>query len=114
MMADWEASARLCAAKFRADHARYIDDPAFEELVQALKDASREFCKFWRRHEVAYSGVGRKELRHPVAGTLVFEHAAFHPTEEPEQRMILYTPVPGTETAEKMRSLCGELELAAA
>ncbi len=114
MMADWEHAARLCAAKFRADHARYIDDPAFDELVQALKDASREFCKFWRRHEVAYSGVGRKELRHPVAGTLVFEHAAFHPTEEPEQRLILYTPVPGTETAEKMRSLCGELELAAA
>ncbi len=114
MMADWEASARLCAAKFRADHARYIDDPAFEELVQALKDTSREFCRFWRRHEVAYSGVGRKELRHPVVGTLVFEHAAFHPTEEPEQRLILYTPVPGSGTAEKMAELCGELELAAA
>jgi transcriptional regulator with XRE-family HTH domain len=107
MMSDWEASARLCVAKFRADHARYIDDPAFEGLVEALRQASREFCRYWRRHEVAYSGAGRKELRHPVAGTLVFEHAAFHPTEEPEQRLILYTPVPGTGTAEKLRELCG-------
>src|SRR5579871_2678420 len=108
LMTDWEASARTCVAKFRADHARHLDDPAFEELVQALRGASRDFCRFWKRHEVARTGSGRKELHHPQAGPLIFEHAVFHPTDEPEQRLILYTPVPGTGTAEKLEALCAE------
>jgi hypothetical protein len=59
----------------------------------------------WKRHEVARSGEGRKELHHPVAGRLVFEHAVFNPVEAPEQRLILYTPVAETGTAEKLETL---------
>jgi hypothetical protein len=44
-----------------------------------------------------------------VAGTLLFEHSAFHPVDEPEQRLILYSPVPGTGTAEKIAELCAEV-----
>lgn len=108
LMTDWEAAARVAVAKFRADHARHLDDPAFDHLVQALRQASREFCRAWKRHEVAQAVNGRKELHHPLAGPLVFEHAAFHPVDEPEQRLILYTPVPGTGTAEKVEELCAE------
>jgi transcriptional regulator with XRE-family HTH domain len=105
MFADWERGIRLAAAKFRADSARYIGDPSFEELIQSLRQASPEFCKVWKRHEVARSGEGRKVLRHPVAGTLVFEHAVFNPAEAPEQRLILYTPVPEEETPAKLSRL---------
>ena len=110
LMGDWEEGARICVAKFRADHARYLGDPAFEALIAALRQTSREFCRAWKRHEVAHSGSGRKELHHPEAGTLSFEHAAFHPVDEPEQRLILYSPVPGTGTAEKLEALCAEPE----
>lgn len=106
MMPDWEQSARICAAKFRADHARHLGDPAFEELVSSLRQNSREFCRLWKRHEVASSGAGRKELRHPQVGPLSFEHAVFHPVDEPEQRLVLYSPVPDTGTAEKLEELC--------
>jgi transcriptional regulator with XRE-family HTH domain len=106
LMADWDASARICVAKFRADHARHLGDPAFEELIGALRQTSREFCRAWKRHEVAQSGTGRKELNHAEAGLLIFEHAAFHPVDDPEQRLILYSPVPGTATAEKLEELC--------
>ena len=106
LMTDWEAAARTCVAKFRADHARHLDDPSFEELVLALRGASREFCRYWKRHEVSRASGGRKELRHAEAGSLIFEHAVFHPVDEPEQRLILYTPVPGTGTAEKLEQLC--------
>jgi transcriptional regulator with XRE-family HTH domain len=105
MFADWERGIRLAAAKFRADSARYIGDPSFEELIQSLRQASPEFCKVWKRHEVARSGEGRKELRHPVAGTLVFEHAVFNPAEAPEQRLILYTPASEEETPAKLSRL---------
>jgi transcriptional regulator with XRE-family HTH domain len=105
MFADWEHSCRLCAAKFRADSARHIGDPSFEQLIETLLSASPEFRKAWKRHEVARVGEGRKVLHHPVGGTLVFDHAVFHPVEAPEQRLILYTPTGQDDTRERLSHL---------
>jgi transcriptional regulator with XRE-family HTH domain len=111
MFTDWDRGARLAAAKFRADSAHHLGDPSFEELIHALRQSSPEFCKAWKRHEVARGGEGRKELRHPVEGMLVFEHAVFNPVEAPEQRLILYSPLPEEDTPAKLERL---LEHAAA
>jgi transcriptional regulator with XRE-family HTH domain len=111
MFTDWDRSARLMVAKFRADSARHLGDPTFEELIHALRQSSPEFCKEWKRHEVARAGEGRKELRDPVEGMLVFEHAVFNPLEVPEQRLILYSPLPEHDTPAKLERL---LERAAA
>ena len=105
LMPDWERGSRLLVAKFRADSARHIGDPEFEQLIHALRQSSPEFCRAWKRHEVASSGEGRKTMRHPVASTMVFEHAVFNPVEAPEQRLILYSPVPDTGTTEKLAKL---------
>ena len=35
----------------------------------------------------------------------MFEHAVFHPAEAPEQRLILYTPVPEEDTPAKLAEL---------
>jgi transcriptional regulator with XRE-family HTH domain len=105
MFTDWERGARLAVARFRADSARHLGDPSFEELIAALRKSSPEFCKAWKRHEVARTGAGRKELRHPTEGAMVFEHAVFHPTEYPEQRLILYSPLPEHDTPAKLARL---------
>jgi transcriptional regulator with XRE-family HTH domain len=105
LFADWPEGSRLAVAKFRADSARHLGDPGFEELISALKHSSQDFCRAWKRHEVAHQGQGRKEIRHPVAGTMLFEHAVFHPADFPEQRLILYSPVAGTDTAAKLQRL---------
>jgi transcriptional regulator with XRE-family HTH domain len=105
MFTDWERSSRLLVAKFRADSARHLGDPEFEELIAALRQSSPEFCRAWKRHEVAYTGEGRKDLHHPVVGMLSFSHAVFHPAEESEQRLVLYSPLPENETAEKLARL---------
>jgi transcriptional regulator with XRE-family HTH domain len=105
MLTDWEESSRLLVAKFRADSARHLGDPEFEELVHALRQSSAEFCNEWKRHEVAQTGEGRKELRHPDAGLLAFAHAVFHPAEAPEQRLILYSPLPDYDTPAKLAAL---------
>jgi transcriptional regulator with XRE-family HTH domain len=107
LMVDWERGSRLLVAKFRADSARYLGDPQFEQLIAALRQSSPEFCRAWKRHEVARGGEGRKELRHPEAGTLVFSHAVFHPSEAPEQRLILYSPLPDEDTPAKLARLLG-------
>jgi transcriptional regulator with XRE-family HTH domain len=102
---DWARSTRLLAAKFRADSARHIGDPEFEQLINTLRKSSPEFCKEWKRHEVARTSVGRKEVDHPVVGRLVFEHAVFNPGDAPEQRMILYSPQPEEDTPAKLALL---------
>ncbi len=102
---DWERSSRLLVAKFRADSARHLGDSEFEQLIHSLRQSSPEFCREWKRHEVARSGEGRKEIRHPIVGTMVFEHAVLSPGEAPEQRMILYSPLPDHDTPEKLARL---------
>jgi transcriptional regulator with XRE-family HTH domain len=105
LFTDWKRSIRLLVARFRADSAHHVGDPSFEELITALQASSPEFCKLWKRHEVADKGPGRKELNHPTAGRLLFEHAVFNPSEAPEQRLILYTPLPEEDTAAKLAEL---------
>lgn len=105
---DWEKSSRLLVAKFRADSARHLGDPEFEQLIHALRQSSPEFCKAWKRHEVSTAAPGRKDVRHPIAGPMAFEHAAFHPSEEPEQRLALYSPLPDHDTAAKLARLMEE------
>jgi transcriptional regulator with XRE-family HTH domain len=105
---DWEHSIRLMVARFRADSAHHVGDPSFEELISALNRSSPEFSKLWKRHEVAGTGAGRKEVNHPVAGRMVFEHAVFHPAESPEQRLALYSPLPDEDTPAKLARLLEE------
>ncbi len=102
---DWNASARLLVAKFRGDSARNIGDPVFEELISALESSSPEFRKLWKRHEVAGSGDGHKELTHPLVGPLAFDHAVFRHGESGELRLILYTPSCEHDTRAKLAEL---------
>ena len=105
MFTDWERSSRVLVAKFRADSARNLGDPAFESLIGALRKTSPEFCRAWKLHEVSDSGEGRKDLRHPTAGMLSFSHAVFHPAECTEQRLVLYSPLPDNDTPAKLARL---------
>jgi transcriptional regulator with XRE-family HTH domain len=102
---DWEQGARSLLARFRADSARNIGDPQFEELIEALREASPEFRRWWGRHEVARSGIRRKFVRHPKVGRMAFEHAIFKLEDAPEQRLILYSALPLEDTPEKLRKL---------
>lgn len=110
MFTDWERASRLLVAKFRADSARHLGDPAFEQLIQALRKSSPEFCREWKRHEVSRAGAGRKEINHPVVGTLVFEHAVFRPEEVLDQRLVLYSPVAEHDTPAKLAQLMEDVD----
>jgi transcriptional regulator with XRE-family HTH domain len=102
---DWEEGARRLVARFRAEAARHVGDPDFDDLISALQEGSPEFRKWWGLHEVATSGVGRKVIRHPEVGKLVFEHAVFRPQESPEQRLVLYSASSQSDTPAKLRKL---------
>jgi hypothetical protein len=101
---DWEIAARRLLARFRVAHAEHVGDPAFDSLVQRLLDGSPEFREWWPRHEVLGSGEGRKDIEHPVAGRLAFEHAVFLHAEATEQRLVLYSPR-DRDTADRLETL---------
>jgi transcriptional regulator with XRE-family HTH domain len=106
--ADWNEGSRRLVARFRAQAARHVGDPDFEDLINALKEGSAEFREWWELHEVASSGVGRKTLNHPEVGKLVFEHAVFHPQENLDQRLVLYSATPTANTPEKLKRLLAD------
>ena len=105
IMPDWDVSARHMLARFRADHAQHIGDPSFDSLIEALLRHSPDFRRWWPRHEVLSSGEGRKTLMHPIAGRLEFEHALFNHGGMPNQRLVLYSPLPEHDTPAKLASL---------
>lgn len=108
LFTDWTQGARQAVARFRADSARYVGDPDFEELIEASMDSSAEFSRWWKRHEVVRSGGGEKLLMHARAGEMLFDHAVFKLEESPEQRLLLYTPLRETGTEEKVRRLLSQ------
>jgi transcriptional regulator with XRE-family HTH domain len=105
MGAEWDRTARRQVARFRADYASHVGDPQFDKLVDSLLEQSPDFRNLWSRHEVASSGEGRKEINHPVAGKLFFEHAMFRHGENPEHRLLLYSPLPDGDTPAKLERL---------
>ena len=102
---DWEGHAKHVLAQFRASAGRHAGDPTFAKLVEDLKEASPEFRRWWPRHDVEGSPEGRKELDHAVAGRLVFEHTTFQLHDDPDLKMVLFTPLQDSDTPEKVRRL---------
>ncbi|MFE6776526.1 helix-turn-helix transcriptional regulator [Streptomyces sp. NPDC057702] len=101
----WEEAAREIVGQFRADAARYPDDPEFGRLARDLCAASPAFAGLWAEHPVGSAAQGAKTLDHPEAGELVFEYTTLPLPDLPGHRLLLYTPAPGTETAARLATV---------
>lgn len=93
---DWETMVRNTLAEFRAANARYPDDTGFEELIEDLKRVSPEFCRWWPHHDASSSLEGLKIMEHPTLGHLEFEHTTLQVPNDPNIRIMIYTPLAGT------------------
>jgi transcriptional regulator with XRE-family HTH domain len=101
---DWEMIAKGVIEQFRLDYAIYADDPRSQEVVENLLAASPLFRKLWEQHRVREFPEGLRELRHPVAGTLVLEPTVYAVIESPGLRVMLFTPF-DAQTAERIEAL---------
>ncbi|MGC0314393.1 transcriptional regulator with XRE-family HTH domain [Kitasatospora acidiphila] len=95
---------RLHVADLRAATARRADDPAAARLVARLTEASAEFRTLWELHEVAVRRRSRMRLRHELIGPIELDCQLLLDPES-DQRLELYTPPPGTDTAERLALL---------
>jgi transcriptional regulator with XRE-family HTH domain len=101
---DRERAARANVADLRATWARRRGDPAVRRLVEQLRRASPLFERLWAEHDVAVRHADRKRILHPTVGLLELDCEVLL-TPEQDQRLILHTAPPGTETAEKLELL---------
>ena len=105
LLVDWEANAKALLGRFRATCGKLVDDPWLVRFVGELKEQSEEFALWWPLHEIQGDAEMLKRLDHPSAGFLDFEVSLFDVADGSGLKLIAHTPLPGTETAEKMHSL---------
>ncbi|MBA2678668.1 MAG: helix-turn-helix domain-containing protein [Ktedonobacteraceae bacterium] len=102
---EWELVAQRVLAEFRADSVRYADDEWFKRLIADLQRVSPEFRAWWPRHDVLGRADARKDIEHPLVGCLMFEHTTLQVPTMPELKVMIYTPLPGTDTLAKLQQL---------
>jgi transcriptional regulator with XRE-family HTH domain len=96
---------RSYVAVLRLATGRHPHDPHGQELIDRLICASPEFASLWAEHDVApRPGPDRKTFLHPEVGRIELDCATLS-AENDSQILLVYTPTPGTESAERLRLL---------
>ncbi|WP_067458793.1 MmyB family transcriptional regulator [Actinomadura macra] len=98
------ALARESVADLRAAAGRYPGDPGIAALVAEVSERSALFAGLWAEGEVGIRRSGRKHMTHKVVGPLDL-HCDVLYVPERDQRVVLYTAVPGTPSHEAMKLL---------
>ncbi|SEP92945.1 Helix-turn-helix domain-containing protein [Streptomyces sp. yr375] len=99
--------ARGLVAQFRAQSARFPDDPEFDRIAESLCERSPHFAELWECHEVDDRHQNVRKIAHPQAGVMVFDRLVMRVPECPESLLTLYVAQPGTGLAEQSRGLVG-------
>ncbi|MFE6280918.1 helix-turn-helix transcriptional regulator [Streptomyces sp. NPDC057877] len=103
-VSDAEEFARTAALDLRAAAARYPDDPEVTELVAELLAGSPEFAELWAAHDVVATPTLCKTFRHPLVGPVPVNCDVLDIADR-DQRVVIYTAVPGSPAEEALRLL---------
>ncbi|MFD7660720.1 helix-turn-helix transcriptional regulator [Actinosynnema sp. NPDC059797] len=102
---DHPAQSRAFTADLRAAAARRdAKDTGASALVAGLLDRSAEFAGLWAEHDVAFRRDDRKRIAHPALG-LVEVNCLTLFSEDGRQRLLWFTPAPGTDSVDKLELL---------
>lgn len=89
----WDEDSRRFLAEFRADVGPRLDDPSVSDLVQRLQSVSPEFRDGWTGHRIEGFASRERVFHAPGVGDLSLEHHQLTPSDHPELRIVVYTPV---------------------
>jgi transcriptional regulator with XRE-family HTH domain len=95
---------RWFVADLRAVVGRRGHDPDVASTVANLLRYSPEFAQLWERHDVGLHRNDRKRIVHPTLGILDLNCLTLH-SEDGQQRLLWFTPPPGTGSAEQLELL---------
>jgi transcriptional regulator with XRE-family HTH domain len=103
LLIDWQHLAPHSLAMFRADSARYADDPDFLRLIDTLSRESPDFRHWWAKREILPPLAGHKRIRHPAFGPMTFEYTSFAVMGDQDLKLVVYTPLAEDRTQQKLR-----------
>lgn len=101
----WEATAPIVVAQYRAACSDSPEDEGFRVVVAEARERSPEFAELWGRRDIVPAGQVRKELEHPVAGTLCVESTQLRVPARPDLAIVLHIPLPDTGTEARLQWL---------
>lgn len=103
--ADHEAQSQAFVADLRAGAARRgSKDTEARSVIAELQERSTEFAELWARHDVAFRRRDRKRINHPELGLIDVSCLNLF-SEDGRQRLLWFTPTPGTSSAERLELL---------
>ena len=73
-------------------------------MITELREGSTEFASLWDRHDVAFRRRDRKRVNHPELG-LIDVNCLNLFSEDGRQRLLWFTPTPGTDSADLLELL---------
>jgi hypothetical protein len=94
LFTDWEHAAETTTAHLRSLAADTPDDPDVSALITELLDASPDFARLWRRHNVRQRRGEAKLFRHPQVGEFTLTNEALYLPDG--QRISIYQAEPGS------------------
>lgn len=102
---DWDRAADDNVAILRAQAGRDPHDPDLTALVGVLATRSEEFRTRWAAHNVKAHYTGRKHFHHRSVGDLQLTYQELDLFAEHGLSILVYTPQPGTGTAQSLQLL---------
>jgi transcriptional regulator with XRE-family HTH domain len=104
--AEFEGLARRLLAKFRVDYSLSTNDPAFEQLIDELRESVPGFDGFWKGSEIRNCMQGCYTLAHDTLGSLCFDQSSYVPEGSSQHRLLMFIPH-DAQTAAKITALAG-------
>ncbi|NOT15896.1 MAG: helix-turn-helix domain-containing protein [Methylotenera sp.] len=89
---DWEMRARRLVAEFRADCRSRLEEPELKRLVNELSQASPEFERFWKQHDVLERQGGQRKFMHSKHGLISYSQVTLRPVEQEQLKLVLLEP----------------------
>jgi len=105
LMPDWEFTSLHNLASFRAEAGPRLDDPPFSQVVARLLETSDAFRAAWENHDINALTSRERLFRHPDVGELHMEQHSLIPADQPRLHLVIFTPVPTTDTPTRLRRL---------
>lgn len=103
---DWENRGRRLLAEFRAETARYPDDPTLQQLVDGLRQTSPLFARLWEDQSVLEREGGLRRFNHPLDGALTLEQVTLRPGDRSAFTLVMLVEPSASEVAEIHDSGC--------
>jgi hypothetical protein len=104
-MPDWEFTSRSNAGSFRAQAGTRLADPPFGDLIGRLLQTSEAFAVAWESRDIQALTSRQRLFCHPVVGDLHMEQHSLTPADHPHLHLVIFTPVPTTDTPTRLRQL---------